>query len=225
MDSNKNQRLRIMRSFSIFVFFVLVTYLAFKAMAIRSSFFVWFNRSAYPNLSLFLFASMVCGILWMLIYLGFINQVEFGPFRILPKATLFRGTQIFVGFPPLLIGIISFLSLVGLLLMPPSCELPNMLFVVDTGEEVRQYTPDSTANITGVGSINIAIESEEEVRDVLCTWNAKGEKKLQIESSSTYCSTTLFFNNEPDIVIVTANVKMRNCPNYSIFNFSIDKRN
>lgn len=214
------------RSFFVYFSIVLLIFLILKTdVALKSSFINSFNQSAYPSLSLLLLATLISSVIWTLFYLGFFSRIKVGVFEMEANEKILDQMVIFKYVPPWVIALFSLLSLVGLLIMPPSCAPPNILFNVATGNDIQQYTPESVANIENIGSAIISVTSDSEINNLICEWNAKGDIARQIDPNSKYCSTTIFFKDNPGVVIISTRISRHNCPNYSHYNFSINVKN
>jgi len=210
---------KVILSLLFFLLIAALFFVLFRAdVGVKIPLVGWIMKSSKPELGIIALSILVSSILFILISKGVISEVPIIKIRIDPKLQRFR--YIF-SIPSPLLAILSIVSLAYILIIPPECASPNITFQVNLGEETKEYTPQSNVDVGLVSSVIVTIKSEESLEDMDCTFQANGDGLERFNSYSKNCSTTIFFQDKPSIIVLAANLHAKYCNNSTYFSITL----
>lgn len=178
----------------------------------------WVRDSSQPDIGLIFLSLAFTNIFWLLLSLGIFSEVSIGSFK------LSGGSQNAPRLQIIVCTILALLSLGFLLIVPPACEIPIITFTVNTGSEVKPYTPESSVTVSGTKSIIVGVQPYVSTYDMDCEMQVMGEILDRFIQNETSCSTTIYLKDNTGSLIVSAYVKKKYCENVTFYNLSILKK-
>ena len=168
---------------------------------------------------------------WFLFYTKFVKEISIFGLSINISPNTPKLLWFVFGLPPTVLIVSATLSILGLIILPTTCEIPGIIFTVRAGNaEAKEYTPESEAIIERSASSIVYLKSypsddnTASIGDDLdCQFRAEGEVVDRIDTPfRRSCLTTIYLKqNLPGRIVVKADVKARYCDISSSYNLSI----
>lgn len=192
-------------------------------------------KYSYPEISMafmsLLFISLIWLLAWFLFYQRFVKEMSFAGLTIVPTENTPRVLQFIFGLSPTLLAAFAAVSILALLSLPASCEVPGVIFTVRAGSgDPIEYTPESDAVIEPAGSSIVFLKSypseEDNVSlqdDLYCQFQAIGDIVERTETPFRQaCLSTIYLKkNQPGRMVVKADVSGKYCKISSSYNLSV----
>jgi hypothetical protein len=195
----------------------------------------WVSSSANPDLGMVCLAVLVVSLIWIILSMQVIKEIDFWGWKVQIDTIKPSPFNYLFNLPLFMLFAFAAVAVVLLFFIPPACEVPSVIFTARVGDnEARQFTPDSTFDVDGSGSVIVFVQGyptqegnlNSFQNELSCDIRASGPSVERIDIPNRLsCSSTIFLKkNVPGDILLTASVNGKYCPFSSIYPLNIRVR-
>jgi hypothetical protein len=208
----------------VFAIAILAVFYILRAYQQSIPLLTWIQKYSQPEMGYALISILLVSLVWFIISLGIVREINFWGWTVEfdpDKPHVFR---FIFGLPLILDAALTVVCIVCLMALPPSCEVPSVVFSVRAGNsQPQEYTPDSQVELERAGSVIVLAKSYPEQDELICDFQIKGDvvDRPGVPNKLS-CTTTIFLKKDiPGNLMVSANIKGKYCSLESTYNLPI----